>query len=67
MAIGWTQPLCETCYAAWCVGRGEIPREPHRLTDGGTDPCLICGTETSIYTRIDPTIAAFFAHALERS
>lgn len=49
--IGWTQPLCETCFAAWEVGNGRVPREPTRLrgdaaVDG--DPCLICGTPVSV-------------------
>jgi hypothetical protein len=63
--IGWTQPLCEACYAAWTLGRGEAPREPSRVLGEG-DPCLICGTPTGIYTRIDPKLAAHFPHAKER-
>lgn len=57
--IGWTQPLCENCYQAWLLGRGEAPRRPHRLIDpADLDPCLVCGTETGIYTRIDPELAS---------
>ncbi len=67
--IGWTQPLCETCFAAWEVGNGRVPRESSRpigdQEDVG-DPCLICGTPTVIYTRIDPTIASHFTHAKEK-
>lgn len=64
MKIGWTQPLCLTCYLAWLLGCGEGPREPTRLTGGGEDPCLVCGTPTRIYTRIDPQLAALFAFPL---
>jgi hypothetical protein len=64
--IGWTQPLCEPCFAAWCVGRGEVPREPVRIQNDGGDPCLICGTPTTIYVRIDPGIASEFRHAKEK-
>jgi hypothetical protein len=64
--IGWTQPLCETCYAAWEVGAGRVPREPVRIIRDNPedrDPCLICGTPTLIYTRIDPALARHFKHA----
>jgi hypothetical protein len=60
--IGWTQPLCDACYAAWSLGRGEVPREPHFLVRDEGEPCLICGTPTTIYTRIDPNLAAHFPH-----
>lgn len=68
--IGWTQPLCETCFAAWEVGAGRVPRDPSRLVgdarlDG--DPCLICGAATLIFVRIDPAIAGVFRHALPKS
>jgi hypothetical protein len=66
--IGWTQPLCDTCYVAWCLGRGEAPREPTRAIGGHEpDPCLICGEPTNIYTRISPKLAGFFAHPLPDS
>jgi hypothetical protein len=61
--VGWTQPLCVTCYAAWEVGNGRVPREPARVARAPEDPCLICGTPTTIYTRIHPTIAEHFVHA----
>jgi hypothetical protein len=63
--IGWTQPLCLTCFAAWEVGNGRVPREPHRVVGDG-DPCLICGADTGIYVRIDPAIAGVFANAKEK-
>lgn len=61
---GWTQPLCEPCFAAWTIGRGERPREPTRVScTGSGDPCLICATPTTIYARIDPALAVNFLHA----
>lgn len=61
--IGWTQPLCEPCYAAWCLGRGEAPREPVRVTGTEGDPCCVCGTPTTIYARIDPESTAGLGYA----
>lgn len=65
--IGWTQPLCMTCYLAWLLGCGKGPREPFASTGGGEDRCLVCGTPTRIYTRIDPKIAALYAFPLADS
>jgi hypothetical protein len=31
------------------------------------DPCLICGTHTVIYTRIDPKLARHFEHAKRKT
>lgn len=53
----WTQPLCEACYVAFMLGRGEAPREPVRMMTGDV-PCLICRTPTGIYVRIDPKTTA---------
>jgi hypothetical protein len=65
--IGWTQPLCESCYLAWLLGRDEAPRGPTRVIDPeGGDPCLVCGTATTIYTRIDPTLAALHRYPKPR-
>lgn len=64
--IGWSQPLCEACYAAWQVGRGDVPREPCRGIGQDDEPCLICATPTTIYTRIDPRIAEHFKYAKPR-
>lgn len=63
--IGWTQPLCDPCFAAWTLGRGEAPRGPVtvRLDDDDEgDPCLVCGSPTTIYTRIDPKLAEHCQH-----
>jgi hypothetical protein len=66
--IGWSQPLCEPCFAAWCLGKVEVPREPARLV-GGTegDPCCVCGTTTTIYARIDPAITSTLRFAKEKA
>lgn len=67
MAPGWTQPLCEPCFAAWTLGRGEPLREPVRLRDPEPDePCCVCGTGTTIYVRIDPKLTAGLKHAKEK-
>ena len=63
--IGWTQPLCLSCFAAWEVGRGRVPGQPHEVI-GASEPCLICGSPTAIYVRIDPAIAGQFANAKEK-
>jgi hypothetical protein len=67
VTIGWTQPLCEPCYAAWCLGRGEAPREPVRVRDAEGDPCCVCGTATTIYTRIDPALTVGLRFAREKT
>jgi len=64
--IGWTQPLCGPCFAAWTVGRGDVPREPTRVRNAELEPCLICGEPTNIYVRIDPALAGHFEHAKAR-
>jgi hypothetical protein len=61
--IGWTQPLCDPCFAAWTLGRGEPPRQPTRVRGVDGDPCLVCGAQTTIYARIDPKLAEHFQHA----
>lgn len=60
--IGWNQPLCASCFAAWKLGCGHAPIEPARATGVG-DPCLVCGTPTTIYARIDPALAGYFQNA----
>lgn len=66
MTNDWTQPLCLTCYAAFCIGAGMRPSSrPTRVIDAA-DPCLICGEPTGIYVRIDPELSEGFAHARER-
>lgn len=64
--IGWTQPLCETCFCAWELGRGLVGGDPARVLSDG-DPCLVCGIMTTIYVRIDPALAGTFKHAKERA
>jgi hypothetical protein len=60
----WTQPLCEACYAAWTLGRGEPLREPVRVRETvDPDPCCVCGTPTGIFVRIDPKLTAPLALA----
>lgn len=62
--VSWTQPVCSTCFAAIEVGRGNVPREPSRVTTNLEEPCLICGGyNDGIYTRVDPNIAGVFANA----
>jgi hypothetical protein len=65
MTPGWTQPLCMTCFVAWTLGRGELPREPTQVI-GEPDPCLICGSPTRIYVRIDPALTEGFKYAKPR-
>jgi hypothetical protein len=65
--VGWTQPLCEPCFAAWELGNGRKPREPVRLrgdAEEDGDPCVVCGTPTTIYTRIDPALVEGFRYAM---
>jgi hypothetical protein len=57
----WTQPLCMTCFVAWTLGRGELPREPTRVI-GSDEPCLICGEPTAIFVRIAPELTEGFKH-----
>jgi hypothetical protein len=63
MKIGWTQPLCESCYVAWLLGQGEPPRQATVTRNMPLEPCLVCGTPTAIYTRIDPRLAGHFEYA----
>lgn len=54
----WTQPLCASCYAAFCLGTGRAPREAHRVIGTNGEPCCVCGEPTTIYVRIDPKLTA---------
>jgi len=60
----WTQPICEACFAAWLLGQGEEPRHAPAVVHGTPpDPCLVCGTDTRIYIRVDPRLTVGLAHA----
>lgn len=51
---------------AWQLGRDEELRAPVKLMGDPAevgDPCCVCGTLTTIYTRIDPRLTAPLAHA----
>lgn len=64
--IGWTQPLCPSCYDAWMLGRGDPPRPPVRAIGVDPDPCLVCGRQTTIYVRIPPALSALHQNPKER-
>lgn len=64
--VAWTQALCEPCFASFQLGQGNLPREPTRLkgaVEEVGDPCLVCGTQTAIFVRIDPALTSHFQHA----
>ena len=65
MTIGWTQPLCETCFQAWKLGTGRPPVVPSLTKEGGEELCLICGRLTRIYVRVDPALARLHQHPKE--
>ena len=54
----WTQPMCRSCFAAWSLGQGASPhRQPAEVSElVPLEPCLICGSQTRIYTRVDPKL-----------
>jgi hypothetical protein len=61
----WTQPICRSCYVAWLLGREESPhREPVEVVLV-QEPCLICGTETGIFIRVDPKLTEGLKYARE--
>lgn len=53
---GWTQPVCQDCYAL-----REPGRSPHRLLEADAEVCVDCGANTQhgIYIRVDPTSARY--------
>jgi hypothetical protein len=65
----WRQPICRPCFAAFDLGRGLAPaaREPTILADS-TDAglCLLCGTTTRIYVRVDPKLTEGLKYAREQ-
>ena len=62
----WTQPICQTCFHAWQLGREEPLRTPVSTISDPIDQCLICGSGTTIYVRIDPRLTADLLHAREK-
>lgn len=65
--IGWTQPLCASCFDAWTLGRGDPPRTPVQVVGADDEPCLVCGRPTCIYVRIDPVLSRLQRHPKERA
>jgi hypothetical protein len=61
---GWTQPLCDDCWAGWA----NSDAEPVRAVGGELEVCCHCGkpTESGIYIRVDP-LGAYARHRSLRS
>ena len=68
---GWTQSICDTCWPAYCFGRGEIPFNPSRVKSEYTEEetCVACGQvhESGIFVRLDPAIVEPFLKAQEQA
>ena len=65
----WTQPFCHACSVAFGLGRGTVAGDiiPVQLRDTvPPDPCLVCGTPTRIYIRVDPKLTEGLRYARER-
>ncbi len=54
--MGWTQPLCDSCWK-----KRNPDREPFKMMPGDSEQCCLCGqsTDSGIYDRIDPSTVRF--------
>lgn len=61
----WNAAICDDCWPAYCIGRGEVPFQPTRLKDVEAETCACCGasTRSGIFTRVKPEITETWADA----
>ena len=57
----WKQPICLSCWDAWCEAKDEPGRDPYRLKEPDEERCAYCGTSTcsGVYVREHPSNVTF--------